>query len=60
MTMNSEIEAKRAREIEDTVAKIMRQLVDMTVEEKRRVVEEVDRLVSYEQSTHAIAIGQQH
>ena len=56
----SEIEAKRAAEIEDVVAKIMRLLVDLVVEDKRAVVEEVDRLVSYEESTWAIANKQQH
>ena len=33
MTTNPEIEAKRAAEIEDTVAKIMRLLVDLVVED---------------------------
>jgi hypothetical protein len=52
---------KREREmIEDIVAKATRSMVDCTVEQKRRVVEEIDRLVSYEESTHAVASGQQH
>ena len=59
-TTNPEFEARREREIEDTVARIMRLMVDMTVEEKRRVVTEIDRLVAYEESTHAVASGQQH
>ena len=60
MTTNPEFDAKREREIEDAVAKIMRLLVDMTVEDKRRVVVELDRWTSLEESTHAIAAGQQH
>jgi hypothetical protein len=53
MTTMNEIDAKREREIEDMVARIMRQMADMIVEQKRLVVEEVDRLVAYEESTHA-------
>ena len=60
MSTDAEIEAKRKREIEDIVAKTMRSMADCTVEDKRRVVEEVDRLVSYEESTHAVAAGRQH
>ena len=61
MTTTSSAELIKAKqEIEDTVARIMRLLVDMTVEDKRRVVTEIDRLVSYEESTHAVANKQTH
>jgi hypothetical protein len=60
MTTTSEFEAKRAAEIEDVAARTMRAMVDMVVEDKRRVVEEIGRLVAYEESTLAVAAGQQH
>lgn len=60
MMTNAEFEAKREREIGDTVAKIMRLLVDLVVEDKRAIVTEVDRLVASEELTYAVAIGQQH
>ena len=49
MMTNAEFEAKREREIGDTVAKIMRLLVDLVVEDKRAIVTEVDRLVASEE-----------
>lgn len=61
MTTNPGIGDKREREmIEDIVAKAMRSMVDCTVEQKRRVVEEIDRLVSYEELGWAVANKQQH
>ena len=52
MTTNAEIEAKLAREVEDMVAKIMRQLADMTIEQKLGVLFELDRWISMEQASH--------
>jgi hypothetical protein len=57
---NAEIEAKRAAEIEDIVARVMRAMVDLTVEEKRKAVTEIDRLVAYEEAGWAAANKQQH
>ena len=53
MTTNAEISAKQAAEIEDTVGRIMRAMVDLEIETKRAVVEEIDRLVVAEEATHA-------
>ena len=39
--------------------KIMRLMVDLTCEEKRVVTTEVDRLVSFEESSHAKAEGRE-
>ena len=52
MTTNAEIEAKLAREVEDMVAKIMRQLADMTIEQKLGVLFDLDRWISMEQASH--------
>ena len=52
MTTNQEIEVKLAREVEDMVARIMRLLVDMTIEQKLGVLFELDRWISMEQATH--------
>jgi hypothetical protein len=60
MATTAEIEARREREAEDLVAKIMRLMADSEVETKRRVLTELDRWVSYEESTHAAANRQQH
>ena len=50
-TRTSEIGAKQRHEIEDIVMKIMRLMVDLTCEEKRVVTTEVDRLVSFKESS---------
>jgi hypothetical protein len=42
------------------VDRIRRLLVDLTVEEKRAVVDAVNVWVAYEESTHAVANRQQH
>jgi hypothetical protein len=60
MMTNAEFEAKRAREIEDIVAKTMRSMVDLVVEDKRAILTELDRWVSMEEATHLRAIGQEH
>lgn len=60
MTTEAEFEAKRAAEIEDVVARTMRAMVDMVVEDKRRTVIELDRWVSMEEASHAKAVGQEH
>ena len=51
---------KKAIEIMNTVDQVRRMLLDYKVEEKRLVLVELDRWISLEESTHAIAAGQQH
>jgi hypothetical protein len=59
-TMSVQDAAKRAAEVEDTVAKIMRSMVDLEIEDKRAILTELDRWVSMEEASNAIAAGQQH
>jgi hypothetical protein len=52
MTMNAEIEAKRAREITDTVDKCWKAMVDLTIEEKALALDRLTKLVAMEEATH--------
>jgi hypothetical protein len=51
---------KKAIEIMNVVDACRRAMIDLTVEEKRLVLTEVDKWVSYEESGHAQAAGQRH
>jgi hypothetical protein len=51
---------KARQEIEAVTARIMRLLADMVVEDKRAVVTEIDRLVAFEEASHAKAEGREH
>ena len=53
MTTTATVESIKAKqEVEDLTAKIMRLMADMVVEQKRLVVERVDKLVAMEEATH--------
>jgi hypothetical protein len=51
-TMSIEDAAKLAAEVADMVARIMRQLAEMTIEQKLGVPFELDRWISMEQGKH--------
>jgi hypothetical protein len=57
---NDDEEDELTQEIEAVTARIMRLLADMVVEDKRAVVTEIDRLVAFEEASHARAEGQEH
>ena len=60
MTMTtSEIE-REALEILNIIDAIRRMLIDLPVERKRLVVEEIDKWISLEEASHAKAVGQEH
>ena len=53
--MTDETEARRKREADDLIARTMRAMIDMTVEQKRAVVEQLDKLVALEESSFVAA-----
>ena len=58
MTTTESIKARQ--EIEVVTARIMRLMADLDVETKRMVVTEIDRLVAFEEASHAKAEGREH
>lgn len=51
----SETEARRKREAAEALHKIQQALDGLEIETKRLVVTEIDRLVSFEESSHVAA-----
>lgn len=59
-TRTSEIGVKQRLEIEDIVAQVLQMMIDLSCEEKRQTLTEIDGWVSLEEASHAKAEGQEH